>query len=536
MRAVLYARVSTGRQVDFNLSIPDQVDTMKRWCAQNDHEIVGEYLEEGCSGTDDRRPAFQRMLADACGTGKSPFDLIVVHSLSRFFRDEVEFTINIRRLDKHKVAVVSVTQEGANIKENELYRRILALMDEQNSRENAKHTMRCMKRNAERGFFNGSHVPFGYRLEETSEPARTGHKKLLVLNPLEVPIVERIYNLYIERDMGVKDIASLLNQEGITRRGALWSTTSVYQIITNPVYKGEKLFNQRHWRTREKKDENEIVRIPVEPIVSAEIFELVKEKRISRSPKKSHPRRLTSPHLLTGVLRCGECGAAMTMATGKSNTYFYYRCVTRTKKHLDLCSAKMVPMEKMDRAILSALADKVFSPERVGVMLRELKSRLQGGSGIRFDDLVKQSDMVKFKLNNLYRAVEDGIPVDALLKQRLDQLKQQEAELSRKMAGYEHSPQALAESITSEEVKTFAGLLRERLLNRDSPFSKEYLKLLVREVELKEDRATVRGSYCSLVGAIKYTAQKQNLSTPQEVLRFNSDWRARRDSNPAPGA
>lgn len=380
------------------------------------------------------------------------------------------------------------------------------------------------------GYFNGSHVPFGYRLEHTDIPARMGVKKLLVIDPLEAPIVKRIYDLYIERNLGVKGIASLLNEEGVTRRGVLWSNTSIYSILTGTVYMGEKLFNQRNWRTGEKKDEDEIVRIPVEPIVSAEVFELVREKLSSRSPKKSHPRRLSSPHLLTGVLRCGECGAAMTMATGKSNTYFYYRCTTRTKKHLDLCSSKMVPMAKLDSAVLSALADKVFTPERVGVLIRELKSRMRGDNNISIDNLIKQSDMVQFKLNNLYRSIEDGIQVDGLLKQRLEQLKQQEVDLSQKIAGYDNSPQAMVENIAPDEIRSFTAKLRERLLNRDTAFSKEYLKLLVREVELKENQATVRGSYSSLVGAIKL-ADTKNLSTSKEVLRFNGDWRARTDSN-----
>jgi len=65
--------------------------------------------------------------------------------------------------------------------------------------------------------------------------------------------------------------------------------------------------------------------------------------------------------------------------------------------------------------------------------------------------------------------------------------------------------------------------LREKLLNRDTEFTKEYLKLLVREVELKENQAIVRESYCSLVGAIKIAAQTKNLSTSEEVLRFNGD-------------
>ena len=527
----LYVRVSTGRQADFNLSIPDQIESGKRWCEQNNYKIVKIYRDEGVSGTDDRRPEFQNMMADACCSGKPPFEIIVVHSLSRFFRDEVEFSLHERQLAKHGISIASVTQEATNNTESEFIRRILAMIDEQNSKENAKHTLRCMKRNAERGFFNGSSIPFGYRLQETDEPARTGRKKLLVIDPLEAPLVKRIYNLYIERNLGVKGIASQLNTEGITRRGSVWSTTSIHDLLTNTVYKGEKLFNQKHWRTREKKDDSEIIRIPVEPIVSPETFEMVRLKLMSRSPKRSHPRRLSSPRLLTGLLRCGECGAAMTMATGKSNTYFYYRCTTRTKKHLDLCSSKMVPMEKMDTAVLSALADKVFTPERVAIMLKELKLKMGTDNGASIGELMKQVEMVQFKLKNLYCSIEDGVQIDAYLKQRLDELKRQEKEYTIKVERYEHSPKAVVDSIDQEQVKAFTNLLRGRLLDRTTGFSKEYLQLLVNEIELKGNQATVKGNYVSLVGAIKFAAETKKLSTSQEVLRFNGDWRARTDSN-----
>ncbi|MEI6208337.1 MAG: hypothetical protein WCP20_16270 [Desulfuromonadales bacterium] len=113
-------------------------------------------------------------------------------------------------------------------------------------------------------------------------------------------------------------------------------------------------------------------------------------------------------------------------------------------------------------------------------------------------------------MNNIYNSIENGIQIDAILKNRLDELKRLEMELSRKIAGYDHSPQALVDSIDPDEVKVFAGLLREKLLNRDTTFSKEYLQLLVREIELKDNQATIRGSYRSLVGAIKFTAEKRN--------------------------
>src|SRR5258708_5227485 len=87
-RAALYLRVSTGRQADSDLSIPDQRRQAKAYCASRGWEIVTDYVEPGASATDDRRPEFQRMIDAA--TAKPPaFEVILVHSFSRFFRDQV---------------------------------------------------------------------------------------------------------------------------------------------------------------------------------------------------------------------------------------------------------------------------------------------------------------------------------------------------------------------------------------------------------------------------------------------------------------
>jgi hypothetical protein len=83
-RAALYLRVSTGRQADNDLSIPDQRRQANAYCASRGWEIVADYVEPGASATDGRRPEFQRMI-DAATTKPPAFDVILVHSFSRFF-------------------------------------------------------------------------------------------------------------------------------------------------------------------------------------------------------------------------------------------------------------------------------------------------------------------------------------------------------------------------------------------------------------------------------------------------------------------
>ena len=159
VRAALYMRVSTGRQAEHDLSIPDQRSQLQSWCRGNGHPVVAEYVEAGASAGDDRRPSFQQMIERACD-GEHAFDLIVVHSYSRFFREAFEQEFYLRKLAKHAVRVVSITQPVGDETEpvHAMMRKVIALFDEYQSKENAKHVIRSMKENARQGFWNGQHL------------------------------------------------------------------------------------------------------------------------------------------------------------------------------------------------------------------------------------------------------------------------------------------------------------------------------------------------------------------------------------------
>jgi len=224
-RAALYMRVSTGRQAEHDLSIPDQRSQLKSWCRVNGHCVVAEYVEAGASAGDDRRPSFQQMIERACD-GEHAFDLIVVHSYSRFFREAFEQEFYLRKLAKHGVRVVSITQPVGDETEpvHAMMRKVIALFDEYQSKENAKHVIRSMKENARQGFWNGATPPLGYKLIE-AEKRGAKIKKKPAVDPVEAETVRLIFKLYLLGDgssgaLGVKEIVKWLNGRGYrTRRG-----------------------------------------------------------------------------------------------------------------------------------------------------------------------------------------------------------------------------------------------------------------------------------------------------------------------------
>ena len=66
LRAALYLRVSTTRQVEVDLSIPDQKLQCQTYCARNAWTVIDTYVEPGASAMDDQRPEFQRLIERAC--------------------------------------------------------------------------------------------------------------------------------------------------------------------------------------------------------------------------------------------------------------------------------------------------------------------------------------------------------------------------------------------------------------------------------------------------------------------------------------
>ena len=203
VRAALYLRVSTGRQAEHDLSIPDQRAQARAWCKARGMAVVSEFVEAGATATDDRRPEFQRMIERACD-GENVVDIIVVHSFSRFMRDSFAFEFYVRKLAKHGVKLVSITQD---VKDDDpaqlMMRKVIALFDEYQSKENAKHVLRAMKENARQGFWNGARPPFGYRTA-IAEQRGARIKKRLEIDLVEAETVRLIYRLFLEGHGGLR--------------------------------------------------------------------------------------------------------------------------------------------------------------------------------------------------------------------------------------------------------------------------------------------------------------------------------------------
>src|SRR5215467_11518375 len=537
-RAALYMRVSTGRQADHDLSIPDQRSQLKLWCRANGYDVVAEFAEAGASAGDDRRPGFQQMIERACD-GEHAFDLIVVHSYSRFFREAFEQEFYLRKLAKHGVRVVSITQPVGDETEpvHAMMRKVIALFDEYQSKENAKHVIRSMKENARQGFWNGATPPLGYKLIEV-EKRGTKIKKKLDIDPVEAETVRLIFKLYLCGDgssgaLGVKEVVKWLNGRGYrSRRGNSFGVGQVHKLLTNTVYIGRWKFNQASSKTGERKAENEVVEIPVPTIIEPDAFEQVQRQLQARSPKRQAPRVTTGPILLTGLAVCATCRGGMTLRTGTSKggrVYRYYTCSNCATKGKTACKGRSIPMDKLDRMITDHLMERLFKPERIALILASLSSRrAELAAAVNTRISILQGEVIdgEDKLKRLYRLVEDGLTdVDEVLKDRLNTLK---ADRDRAKAALERAKVHSATQIRIDPalIERFGRTMRENFSTGSVPFRKAYLRSLIDVIEVDDHQVRIKGRKDLLEKAVLASQDGQT-----GCSQMSTRWRARRDSN-----
>jgi site-specific DNA recombinase len=539
VRAALYLRVSTGRQAENDLSIPDQRRQAAAYCKSRGWEIIADYVEPGVSATDDRRPEFQRMI-DAATTKLPAFDVIVVHSFSRFFRDQFQLEFYVRRLAKNAVRLVSITQELGDDPVSNMIRQIMALFDEYQSKENAKHTLRAMKENARQGFWNGSLPPIGYRIVEAAEQRGHRIKKTLEIDPTRAETVRLIFRLAREGDgssgpMGVKSIAKHLNVAGIrTRDGGRWGVGAVHNVLTRTTYIGRHKFNTKFWKTRERKSEAEVVEMTTPPIIDATEFETVQALLKTRSPALTAPRIVSGPTLLTGICFCAACGKAMTLRTGKGGRYRYYTCSTKARQGETGCLGRTVPMDKLDRVVAEHIEHRLLQPKRLEKILSSVLNRREERAERRtahITELRKRASEADAKLKRLYDAIENGIAdlADPMLKERIAELKAIRDQARADAERAEGAIERLGPSITPQALKTFARQARKRMRTESGGYRRDHFRALAQRVEVDTKEIRIMGSKSVLLRTL--VAASSAKTAGFGVPSFVPKWRARRDSN-----
>ena len=237
-RAALYARFSSDNQR--SESIDAQVRAMTAYCAQRHISIVETYIDEAKSATTDRRPSFQRMIADS---SLHTFNILLVHKLDRFARNRYDSAVYKRELKKNGVTVYSVLENLDNSPESIMMESVREGMSEYYSQNLAREVMKGMRETALQCKHTGGKPPLGYDVDPAT--------RKLIINPQEAETVKLIFSMYGE-GCGYSEILTALHDMGyMTKNGNEFQKNSLYSILTNPKYQGMYVFNRSSAKSAE---------------------------------------------------------------------------------------------------------------------------------------------------------------------------------------------------------------------------------------------------------------------------------------------
>lgn len=245
VRAAIYARVSTEDQVD-GTSLGDQRKICRSLIDQRGWTMVGEFVDEGVTGTKRQRPQWQAMLQEAQAGN---LDAIVVSKLDRFGRNAGHAISEMDRFTELGVDFVSVKENiDLSTAHGRMMRTMLAGFAELERDTIIERTVQGQRSKAKEGRWPGGQPPLGWRLEGKGRTARP------VPDEREREIVTKVYEWLALEGLSTGQASDRLNDTGRhPRHGSRWSYEAVRHQFTNPtLHTGVRVWGSPDGRTKGK--------------------------------------------------------------------------------------------------------------------------------------------------------------------------------------------------------------------------------------------------------------------------------------------
>lgn len=474
-------------------SIDAQIRAIEEYADKNNIKIVNKFIDRAKSATSDKRPAFQEMIK-YCEEDKTGVSMVIVHKLDRFSRDKYDSVKYKQRLKMKGISVISVTEKLDNSPESVILESVIEGMAQYYSANLAREVAKGQRENALKALHNGGDAPLGYDV---------AFDKTYLINEEEAQAVKIIFDMYVN-GYSYGNIIDKLNNLGYkTKRGNKFGKNSLHGILSNEKYTGVYVFNKTQRKGvngkrngHKQKSEEEIIKVEggMPKIIDKEVF-LQAQEMMQKRKKAPGSHKATTLYLLTGIIRCGECGHAMQGNKRKDkygNDYISYRCGCRKQKRD--CKNKEIKRDYLEEFILTELEKHILNDEAILVLSKELNERLKAKSNNNqemLNNLRSKLEKVNKEIENILNAIMSGI-VNSMLKDKLDELEQvklnlelQINELSIESNGVE------SVDITEDQIRSMFSKFKEFVLTRNLPECKKFISDYIKEVVVYRDHIEV---------------------------------------------
>jgi DNA invertase Pin-like site-specific DNA recombinase len=325
MNCVLYARVSTEKQADKELSIPAQLLAMREYAHQHGWTVVQEFIESGASARTADRPVLKQLLA-RCKLGEPKPEVVLVHKIDRFARNVYDYATVRAVLKQQGVRVTSVVENTDDSVSGELVENIMASIAQFYSANLGDEARKGMRQKVLNGGWPHK-APRGYASVRNSD----GRGSHLVLHRRESALIRAAFELYATGHYAVRTLVERLAKDGLTAKsGRPIAASYLRRILENCFYTG-----RIKWGGLDVAG--------VHPaLVTRELFERVQDV-IARRYRDPTLKGAAGKFPLRRVAICAACRSHMTAE--RHDRWEYYRC-GRNAHSAKLCPASLCNARK----------------------------------------------------------------------------------------------------------------------------------------------------------------------------------------------
>ena len=381
MITALYCRLSLEDGKDNeSMSISNQKLLLKDYAEKNGMFNCEFYVDDGFTGRNFNRPAFQRMISDI-EAGK--IGCVITKDLSRLGRNYIESGSYMEVFfPKHNVRYIAITDNYDSLNKQEMdiapFKNIL---NDMYSRDISKKVLAGRMTRSRQGKFCGGQPPLGLM----RDPDDNGH---LIIDPETAPIIRRIYDLALD-GFGNMKICKVLMEERIpitrTQTGTdcdvnyyAWSGSRISAILRNPFYKGAHVVCKTHQKGIRSntyniipREQREVIEDCHEAIIPKAEWEKV-QQLIDRRPPIMKGNNCPYYNIFHGIVYCATCGKSMQVRyekvgrtdkdrrTGKEREPIdkaYYICQTYNRLGKNACTSHKIEARDLYNLVLSDIQE-----------------------------------------------------------------------------------------------------------------------------------------------------------------------------------
>lgn len=372
MNCLLYARVSTDKQAQKDLSIPAQIAAMKEYARRNHWKVVGHFTDEGESAKTADRPELKRLIQHC--KEKKDIDAVIVHKIDRLARNLIDYATIKAILKQKGIKLISVSEPFDDNPIGHLLENIIASISEWYSANLGEEIKKANFAKLKKGEWPNK-PPLGYK----SVKGKDRRIKHLPDQKTSL-IVRQAFELFSTGNYSLSTLSEEMHARGLkTKYGRIYSSEAVKKLLTRRFY-----IARLEWKGKEYKGKHK-------PIIPHRLFYQVQEVLKRRSIDTGEKGKLD--FLLRGIAYCKVCGQKLTGEIHPRGSY--YRCIPNL--HKKKCNQPYIPVKILDSQ-LEVLYERLQPPKK---LLELLKLEMQEIAQRRKRIAEKEVKALKRTIDNL---------------------------------------------------------------------------------------------------------------------------------------